>query len=81
MHLGINLRKASNDPAINEREYNPVDTLVYEFCKVFGKYGAPEYGCEAVSFPDFFTIMSSDSNTKEHSSIYYTGILLLPQML
>ena len=42
MHLGINLRKAflcgAKNPEDNDspREYHPTDTLVYEFCKLFG---------------------------------------------
>ena len=67
MHLGVNLRKAflsgtASDVATNvhnDRERHPVDTLVHEFCKLFGKYGSPEYGCGAVSFPDYLAIMST----------------------
>ena len=79
MHLGVNLRKAflsgivsdlsTNLP--NDRERHPVDTLVHEFCKLFGKYGSPEYGCGAVSFPDYLAIMSSDLSTNEQSIAYY----------
>ena len=78
MHLGVNLRKAflsgivdlSTD-ASNDREYHPVDTLVHEFCKVFGKYGVPEYGCGVVSFSDFLAIMSAQSNKNEQATTYY----------
>ena len=46
MHLGVNLRKAflsgivkdSSLVTSNDREHHPVDTLVHEFCKLFGKY-------------------------------------------
>ena len=79
MHLGVNLRKAFlsgivsdlSPNSTNDRERHPVDTLVHEFCKLFGKCGSPEYGCGAVSFPDYLAIMSSDLNTNEQSSAYY----------
>ena len=46
LHLGVNLRKAflsgivkdSSLVTSNDREHHPVDTLVHEFCKLFGKY-------------------------------------------
>ena len=55
MHLGVNLRKAfldvlktiefdSRGPQMSERrEYHQTDTLVLEFCKLFGWHGVPEY--------------------------------------
>ena len=58
MHLGVNLRKAflsgiesEPDDQSSSRKYNPVDTLVHEFCKCFGKHGTPEYGCSVLGFP------------------------------
>ena len=76
MHLGVNLRKAflngvaqdSAPGASCDRERHPVDVLVHEFCKLFGRSGCPECGCGAVKFPDFLAIMSSDS---KQSSTYY----------
>ena len=64
MHLAVNLRKAFLSGFVctlpvsspSYREYHPVDTLVYEFCKLFGKYGTPEYGCGLLAFPDFFAL-------------------------
>ena len=71
MHLGANLHKAFLGGIVsdlstnisNDREHHPVDTLVHEFCKLFGKYGSPEYGCGAVSFTGYLAIMSSDLKT------------------
>ena len=79
MHLAVNLRKAFMSGiisdvsvhALNEREHHPIDTLVHEFCKLFGKYGTPEYGCRVTTFSDFLVIMSSDSNANEEHSTYY----------
>ena len=56
MHLGSNLRKAfldgikllSKDNEVNpsdRREFNPVETFIYEFCKLLGTNGVPENGC------------------------------------
>ena len=51
MHLGVNLRKAflsgvmePDDEAeeLGERKYHRVDTLVHDFCKLFGRTGVPE---------------------------------------
>lgn len=49
MHLGVNLRKVflsgtlepdeAEEPG--ERKYHRVDTLVHEFCKLFGRTGVP----------------------------------------
>lgn len=63
MHLGVNLRKAflegikavyGQQGEKDHRDYHPVDTLVHEFCKLFGRHGTPEYCCGALAFPDFF---------------------------
>lgn len=70
MHLGVNLRKAflagidieGDDPCAVSRKYNCVDTLVHEFCKLFGAHGTPEYACGAQSFPDFVVLMSQSGN-------------------
>ena len=35
------------------RKYHPVDTLVHEFAKLFGKHGVPGYTCGVQSFSDF----------------------------
>ena len=78
MHLGVNLRKAFLDGMkatydhsySDNREYHAVDTLVYEFCKLFGRHGTPEYGCGTLAFPDFLVIMSKDPNA---SNDYYSS--------
>ena len=73
----INLRKAflsgvvgeSNDQS-NSRKYL-VDTLVHEFCKLFGKRGTPEYGCGVLAFPDFLTLMIDDCSLNKQARTYY----------
>ena len=77
MHLGCNLRKAFLDGTKHDkqsyadhREYHSVDTFVYEFCKLFGCNGVPEYGCGVLAFPDFLSIMQKD--LKEDESYYHT---------
>ena len=51
MHLGVSLRKVFlsgtmefNDEVeeLNEQKYHKVDTLLHEFCKLFGRTGVPE---------------------------------------
>ena len=79
MHLGVNLRKAflcgiaCDDTSSNfgDRQNHQVDTLVHEFCKVFGKHGTPEYGCGVLGFQDFLALMSTDSDLSEESQEYY----------
>ena len=44
MHLAVNLRKAFQKSTA-DGNHNPVDTLVYVFCKLFGECSAPKYGC------------------------------------
>lgn len=77
MHLGVNLRKAflsgiacQSDDLSSRRKYHPVDTLVHEFCKLFGKHGAPEYGCVVLAFPDFLAL-KGDSSSSEEDRMYY----------
>ena len=75
MHLGVNLRKAflqaSNAPTseATARQYSETDTIVHEFCKVFGNKGVPEYGIGATSFPDFLEI--GIKTFHGHKSEYY----------
>ena len=70
MHLGVNLRKAfltgidckdtshaCDDPF---RKYHRVDSLVHEFCNMFGRHGVPEYTCGVQSFPVFLTLMATN---------------------
>ena len=78
MHLGVNLRKAflsgiacQSDDLSKSRKYHPVDTLVHEFCKLFGKYGTPEYGCGVLAFPDFLALKEDDSSLSEEDRAYY----------
>ena len=44
---------------------------MHEFCKVFGKHGAPEYGCVVLAFQDFLAIMSADSTLTAKVKQYY----------
>ena len=78
MHLGVNLRKAflsgiayQSDDLSSSRKYHPVDTLVHEFCKLFGKHGTPEYGCGVLAFPDFLALKEGDSSSSEEDRMYY----------
>ena len=50
--------------------YYPSDTLVPKFCKLFGRYGVPEYGC-GISFNDFLLIKATDSDLDENVKKYY----------
>ena len=52
-----------------DERYHRVDTLVYEFCKLFGKTGVPEYTCGGLSFPDFLECQIS--STKDEERAYY----------
>ena len=71
MHLGSNLRKAflegCKDHDIlqlqTHREHDQTNTLIHEFCKLFGKHGTPEYGCGSLTFPDFLAIKCKDQTT------------------
>lgn len=80
MHLGINLRKAflfgaktseDGDNTSGPREYHPTDTMVYEFCNLFGKQGTPENGCDGQTFPDFLHIMYNDPDLSAELLQYY----------
>ena len=76
MHLGVNLRKAFlggtfQSDGLSNRKYHPVDTLVHEFCKLFGKHGTPEYGCGVLTFPDFLALKEDDSSLSKEDHIYY----------
>ena len=83
MHLGINLRKAflkgakdflQSDSSYTEgassREQHQVDTMVHEFCKLFGKHGVPEYGCGTLAFPDFLELKIQENTSPEMVSYY-----------
>lgn len=82
MHLGINLRKAfleglktessCSSNASERREYYQTDTLVHEFCKLFGRHGVPEYGCGASSFLDFLNLMLNEQHLSADQREYYT---------
>lgn len=86
MHLGVNLRKAflkgaksftnsdSNDT--ETREQHQVDTLVHEFCKLFGKHGVPEYGCGTLAFPDFLELKMPESISSDHEMVSYYQLCL-----
>ena len=76
MHLGVNLRKAFSSGTmefddeveeLNERKYHKVDTLVHEFCKLFGRTGVPEYTSGVLSFPDFLELKISTSMDEDRA--------------
>ena len=88
MHLGINLCKAFingrttlTNHSVGDRQYHLVDTLIHEFCKLFGQHGAPEYGF-GTSFADILALMVQDGNTAELHSYYQscTAISLKRQL-
>lgn len=64
----------SSDPGDTEstssQEQHQVDTMVHEFCKLFGEHGVPEYGCGAIAFPDFLELKIRESTSSEIVSYY-----------
>lgn len=79
MHLGSNLRKAFWDGVKDQlkseeastcegRDYSSVDTFIYEFCKLLGTCGVPEYGCGR-SFKDFLQLKLTECSPED--SCYY----------
>ena len=84
MHLGVNLRKAflkgaknltnsnsSDTGSTSSREQHQVDTMVHEFCKLFGNHGVPEYGCGTLAFPDFLELKLRESSSSDHEIVSY----------
>ena len=77
MHLGVNLcvaflkgMKLANiieDTDVSSR-YDPVDTFVHEFTKLFGSHGVPEYGAGAVDFMDSIALQAAASH---EGALYY----------
>ena len=57
----------------SKKQYFQVDTLVHQFCKLFGASGAPEYCSGVVSFPDFLSIKIKSTSGKEQ--VYYQNCL------
>ena len=96
MHLGSNLRKAfldgtkavisqddeaSDESPVQRREHDRTDTLIHEFCKLFGTHGVPEYGC-GYSFADYLELKLGDCQSAEESEYYQscTKVLLERQV-
>ena len=85
MHLAVNLRtaflegmkKCYNPDTIGiTRDRYPVNILVHQFCKLFGKKGTPEYGVGVILFPDFLTIKAQLQTTDPSShQLYYKNCL------
>ena len=48
-HTCIQDEAAADLPA-QQREHDHTDTFIHEFCKLFGRYGVPEYGCGNLTF-------------------------------
>ena len=68
MHLGVNLRKAFLSGTTEQDErYHRVDSIVHEFCKLFGRTGGPEYACGVLSFPDFLELQLSTVEGEEQT--------------
>ena len=84
MHLAVNLRSAflngmklcdtNTDTAATGRERYPVDVIVHEFCKLFGKRGTPEYGAGVLLFPDFLSI-TAERVSDPTEKMYYKNCL------
>lgn len=72
MHLGVNLRKAfleglsliplDNCSSDSLKEGDQLETFIYEFAKLFGRHGVPEYAIGAVQFGDFLNIYAKESD-------------------
>ena len=56
------------------REYDQTDTLIHEFCKLFGRHGTPEYGCGGLAFPDFLAI-KNEEQTKSYYQLCSNVVL------
>jgi len=67
------IKKAEHDKEhVNtNKEHHSVDTLVHEFCKLFGHCGVPEYACGVLSFPDFLLLMVADTSLDPKLMLYY----------
>ena len=95
MHLGSNLRKAFLDgtramattdceelsASAQYREHDHTDTLIHEFCKLFGTCGVPEYGC-GISFADYLALKTGEDDQFEESTYYHScsGVVLERQV-
>ena len=71
MHLGVNLQKAFVAGQASEYQES-IDTFVYEFCKLFGSHGTPEYAVGCVQFQDFLKYKISEHDNNE---LYYQPCL------
>ena len=82
MHLGSNLRKAfidgikdvfekscNVDSVGPVRKHNSTDTLVHEFCKLYGTHGVPEYSC-GCEFADFLALKIAEDSQPESREYY-----------
>jgi len=58
------------------REHHSVDTLVHEFCKLFGHCGVPEYACGVLSFPDFLSLMVADQSLDPISPVVLLSLIV-----
>ena len=45
------------------RSHDSTDTLIHEFCKLFGTHGVPEYGC-GVSLKDYLDLKIKENETE-----------------
>lgn len=85
MHLGVNLRKAFFDSEESGTDDASSDVFVHEFCKLLsksgGKHGIPEYGHGATAFPDFLTLMASESKPSEATYYQQCGKMKLDRQV
>ena len=86
MHLGVNLRVAflqgvknastqAEEAADTGRSRYPVDALVHQFYKLFGKHGTPEYGAGVLNFPDFLHVQAQNVTMNDFDQLYYRHCL------
>ena len=62
---------SSDTESTSSREQHQVDTMVHEFCKLFGNHGVPEYGCGTLAFPDFLELKIRESSSSDHEIVSY----------
>ena len=64
MHLGVNLRKSfllGIGKQMNSQG-SECDMFVYQFAKLFGTHGVPEYAVGVLQFPDFLRLQAASTD-------------------
>ena len=85
MHLGINLQKAFFESEKSRTDDASSDVFAHEFCKLLtksgGKHGISGYGDSATAFPDFLTLMASQSKPSEATYYQQCGKMKLDRQV